>query len=212
MVTATATSGLPVSFSASGNCSVTTAGLLHLISDGNCTITASQTGGLGYLPAPNVSQTLTITGIDLTRLSLAGSPNVVSTVTSSSLTMTSSTSQTAAAWLPVKQPVANGFTTQFTFQLSSGGGLFADGFAFVIQNSPAGIGALGTTGMGGFLGYQGLTNSLAIEFDTFQNDWDPNANHVAIQSNYAGANTASHNNQDATRPRPSSRYRQFQPR
>ena len=199
-VSATATSGLPVTFTASGNCSVTTAGLVHLIATGTCTITASQTGGLNFQPAANVNQSFMITGIDFTTLSLVGSPSIVSTATTTSLTMTSSTSQTAAAWLPAKQPVANGFTTQFTFQLSSAGGVFADGFAFVIQNSAAGNTALGTTGAGGFLGYHGLTNSIAIEFDTYQNDWDPNANHIAVQSNYTGANSASHNGQDFPTP------------
>ena len=50
MVSATATSGLPVTFSASGNCSVTPAGLVHLISGGLCTITASQAGSLNSCP------------------------------------------------------------------------------------------------------------------------------------------------------------------
>ena len=36
-----------------------------------------------------------------------------------------------------------------------------------------------------------MTNSLAVEFDTYYNGsgWDPNANHVAIQSNGAAANS-----------------------
>ena len=170
MVSATATSGLPVTFTASGNCSLTPAGLIHLISDGNCTITASQAGGLDYLPAPNVSQSITIAGIDVTRLSLAGSPSVVSTVTSSSLTMTSSTSQTAAAWLPVKQPVANGFTTQFTFQLSSAAACSRMGSRSSSRTPRRAIGALGTTGLRRISRLSRLTNSLAIEFDTFQND------------------------------------------
>ena len=46
----------------------------------------------------------------------------------------------------------------------------------MIQNSSDGAAALGITGQGGYIGYQGLTNSLAIEFDTCHNGWDPNAN------------------------------------
>ncbi len=34
---------------------------------------------------------------------------------------------------------------------------------------------------------------MAIEFDTFQNGWDPNVSHVAIQSCGAGPNTSHHN-------------------
>jgi hypothetical protein len=108
--------------------------------------------------------------------------------------MNSATSQTSAAWLPVKQSVGNGFTTQFQFQISppAGGGPIADGFAFVIQNGPAASVALGTTGAGGYLGYEGLPNSIAFEFDTYQDSWDPNGNHVAVQSNGALPNTANH--------------------
>jgi hypothetical protein len=192
---ATATSGLPVSFTAAGACSVT-GSTVHLISAGLCTITASQAGGLDYLPAASVNQAFTITDSfvisDFTTLAPVGYPAGIPTATASTLTLSNTTGQTSAAWFPVKQTVGNGFTTQFTFTITSTGGQIADGFAFVIQNSPAGTGALGTTGMGGYLGYQGLTNSLAVEFDTYQNGWDPNANHVAIQSNYAAANTADH--------------------
>jgi hypothetical protein len=192
-VTASATSGLPVSFTAVGSCTVT-AGLVHLVTTGNCTITASQAGGLDYQAAISVSQSFTITSIDFTTLSLVGSPaGVVPTATATTLTMSTAVNQTSAAWLPAKQTVGNGFTTQFTFQISSTGDPVADGFAFVIQNSAAGTGALGATGMGGFLGYEGLTNSIAIEFDTYQNDWDTNNNHVAVQSNGTGPNTANHN-------------------
>ena len=194
-VNATASSGLTVSFTASGNCSVTTGGLVHLIATGNCTITASQAGGGNYLPAISVNQSFMITGgIDFTTLSLVGYPtNPVATATPTTLTMTSGTGQTSAAWLPVVQRVGSGFTTQFTFQITPGAtDTIADGFAFVIQNGPAGTSALGTTGMGGYLGYQGLPTSLAIEFDTYQDGWDPNGNHVAIQSNGTGLNSADH--------------------
>jgi hypothetical protein len=194
-VNATASSGLPVSFTASGNCTVTPVGLVHLVATGSCTITASQAGGGNYLAAISVNQSFMITGgIDFTTLSLVGSPtNSVATATPTTLTMTSGTGQTSAAWLPAKQPVGNGFTTQFKFQISPyASAIIADGFAFVIQNGAAGTGALGTIGMGGFLGYQGLPNSIAIEFDTYQNGWDPNANHVAIQSNGTGPNSADH--------------------
>ncbi len=58
-VSATATSGLPVSFAASGNCSVTGT-LVHLTGAGSCTITASQAGNATWNPAPNVAQTFPI--------------------------------------------------------------------------------------------------------------------------------------------------------
>jgi hypothetical protein len=62
-VAAEASSGLPVSFAAAGNCSV--AGFLVTTTGaGSCTITASQAGGSGYLPAPDVQQTFTIAKAD----------------------------------------------------------------------------------------------------------------------------------------------------
>lgn len=57
----------------------------------------------------------------------------------------------------------------------------ADGIAFVIQNS--GVNALGGIAQG--IGYQGISPSLAIEFDTWNNTnlSDLAQDHVAIQSN-----------------------------
>ncbi|MEZ4615446.1 MAG: multicopper oxidase domain-containing protein [Caldilineaceae bacterium] len=58
-VSATASSGLPVSFVAGGNCTV--AGTtVHLTGAGSCTITASQAGNASYLPAPDVQQSFAI--------------------------------------------------------------------------------------------------------------------------------------------------------
>ncbi len=58
-VTATASSGLPVSFAAADNCTVS-GSTVHLTGAGSCTITASQAGDATYAPAPDVSQTFTI--------------------------------------------------------------------------------------------------------------------------------------------------------
>jgi len=62
-ISATATSGLPVSFTASGNASVQqVAGVwyVHISAAGSATITAQQAGDAGYNPAPDVAQGLTI--------------------------------------------------------------------------------------------------------------------------------------------------------
>jgi hypothetical protein len=95
-----------------------------------------------------------------------------------------------SAWYQTPQPVTNGFSTTFSFQLgNSSSSTSADGIAFVIQNSS--LMALGPTGCGiGFGGSTscgaggGIPKSLAIEFNTFDNGAtvDPNGNDVAIQS------------------------------
>ena len=54
------------------------------------------------------------------------------------------------------------FTTDFTFQLTNPA---ADGFTFTIQN--AGPNAMG--GVGGYLGYEGIGDSVAVKFDLYQN-------------------------------------------
>ncbi len=84
-----------------------------------------------------------------------------------------------------------GFSTFFTFRLSRPGGLVdtdgvqgADGVAFLIQSTGYSYG----TGGGG-IGYEGISNSLAVEFDTWNNGTqngfpgDINGNHVAVNIN-----------------------------
>ena len=83
--------------------------------------------------------------------------------------------QYGACWLTEKQQVDAGFSTFFEFQITERGGIFppdivtedvgGDGFAFVIQN--AGPDVIG--GAGGGIGYAGIPNSLAVEFDTWDN-------------------------------------------
>ena len=58
-VSATASSGLPVSFTASGNCSVTGT-LVHIAGAGGCTITAHQAGDANYNAAADVPQSFTV--------------------------------------------------------------------------------------------------------------------------------------------------------
>jgi uncharacterized protein YhjY with autotransporter beta-barrel domain len=64
-LTATASSGLPVSFTSSttGVCTITSGGTLTFVTAGTCSINANQAGNGTYLPAPQVSQTFTVNGI-----------------------------------------------------------------------------------------------------------------------------------------------------
>ncbi|MFT4058128.1 MAG: fibronectin type III domain-containing protein [Legionella sp.] len=61
-LTATASSGLPVTFTSStiSVCTITPGGTLTFISSGNCTITASQAGDTDYSAAPDVVQSFNV--------------------------------------------------------------------------------------------------------------------------------------------------------
>src|SRR5205823_14655771 len=58
-VSASADSGLTVSFAASGACSVT-GSTVHITGAGSCTVTASQTGASNYNPGTDVPQSFAI--------------------------------------------------------------------------------------------------------------------------------------------------------
>lgn len=86
-----------------------------------------------------------------------------------------------------------GFSTRFTFNIGSNnvnqyGEIGADGIAFVIQTVSNNVG-----GLGGGLGYAGITPSVEVEFDTYSNGGtDPRLpgsgslagnDHIAIMQN-----------------------------
>lgn len=123
--------------------------------------------------------------------------------------------QVASAWYAEPLPVLQGFETRFTFQLTDqskrcfdvkdqnfgvrhyrtctvhGG----DGFAFVIHSHPnktSAVGALNATSkQRSHLGFEGIQNALAIEFDTWFNTEhaDTFYDHVTIYSNGQSENT-----------------------
>lgn len=111
-------------------------------------------------------------GVNLADLNPAGSARMEGRA----LRLTGSARHLAgAAWLTDRQPVGNGFQTEFQFRLTGQGGIGggADGFAFVLQNS--GPSALGGSGSGGgfALGDDtrggAIPQSIAVFFDTFRN-------------------------------------------
>jgi len=131
-------------------------------------------------------------------------------------------SQAASMWFSIPQKVAEGFNVWFQFKItpSSNSGNTADGIAFVIHNaqgvsgtdpsgscSETGYGPTVVGSAGGCMGYGGIDNSLALEFDTYYNSnfGDPQAhtspteptyndNHIALQDCGAGnINSPDHN-------------------
>lgn len=98
----------------------------------------------------------------------------------------------ASVWHRLRQPVANGFDTTFKFRITPSE-TPSEGFAFLIQNeSNSSLGA-----GGGRLGYDGITNGVAIEFDTRRSAaaeigvGDPVGNRVGIHTRGEAANSAS---------------------
>jgi hypothetical protein len=114
----------------------------------------------------------------------------------------------AAAWYPRKLNVREGFDTSFVFRLANPStectlmddeythcrARGADGFAFVVHNAEGGgTHTLGEAGMG--LGYSGILNSLAVEFDTWYNSelLEPYENHIAVHTRgWRHPNSANH--------------------
>ncbi len=92
-----------------------------------------------------------------------------------------------SVWLKNKFSVLEDFQITFAFQTRYGDNGTehhensvpgADGIAFVMQNHNYPI--LGDFGKA--IGYAGIRNSIAVEIDLFQNPYDPDGNHVAVQS------------------------------
>lgn len=164
---------------------------------------------LALMSTPLFAQ-ISFTGFsDLSNLSTNGSTtNNGGSVLS--LTTDGQSHVSGSAWFKTRQPVTGSFSTTFQFRIThigANGSGPADGLAFVIQNTvgdDTGLQARG--GSGSAIGYGApdsqsdinnggiaIPNSLAVEFDTFQNGpYDPDANHVAIQSCVTAANTQDH--------------------
>ena len=80
------------------------------------------------------------------------------------------------------------FSTRFTFNFNNQQGGGADGIVFTVQTNSNNVG-----GAGGGIGYQGIPNSVGIEFDNwFNGGFDPNDNHVGVDlaGNILSATTA----------------------
>lgn len=105
------------------------------------------------------------------------------------LRLTNGLSQGGSAFLTNQINLSNNtsFSTFFTFRISNplgisdGDGQGADGLVFVVQTLSNTAG-----GIGGGIGYQGIVNSVGVEFDTWNNGGglnDPDGNHIGINLN-----------------------------
>ncbi len=129
-------------------------------------------------------------------LTMIGNTATASTSDGTVLRVTPATGgQSGAAYLttPVTLGMSDTFSTQFQFRFTNPGGWDpADGITFVLAASPTGLGGAGVG-----MGYQGVPNSVAVEFDTYNNagyglgnDDGNSSNHIAIDTDGNLTNTA----------------------
>ncbi len=133
--------------------------------------------------------------------------NKVLRLTDGGLAIPHGAAQAATTYFNVQQPLTAGFTSWFAFQIHNPTVCCnpGDGISFIIQNSTAtdpsyGASGVGLTALGagagpnqsGAMGYAGINNNLAVEFDIHQDAWDPNSSHVAVQTCGTGTNTPVH--------------------
>lgn len=122
---------------------------------------------------------------DLSNIQLNGAAANLNPNNDNVLRLTDDLYQSSSAFLTDSISLDNfaSFSAAFEFQISDPQGIYdsdgqgADGLAFVIQSNSNSVG-----GLGGGIGYGGINNSLAIEFDTWGNNWWDigQGNHVGI--------------------------------
>lgn len=122
---------------------------------------------------------------DLSSIQLNGTAANLNPNNDNVLRLTDDLYQSSSAFLTDSISLDNfaSFSAAFEFQISDPQGIYdsdgqgADGLAFVLQSNSNAVG-----GLGGDIGYRGINNSLAIEFDTWGNNWwdRSQGNHVGI--------------------------------
>lgn len=118
---------------------------------------------------------------DTTGLTINGDAAVASKAGKDVLRLTPATSSVNAGSVFSTERITlrdeTSFSTRFRFQIDNNGGGGADGLAFVVQTKANNVGGSG-------IGFAGVPNSLAIEFDTHYNanTGDPDDSHVGINT------------------------------
>jgi hypothetical protein len=119
---------------------------------------------------------------DLSNVQLNGTAQSLSPNADGILRLTNNTGQASSAfWLdPLNLSDNVSFSAMFSFRIYNNINGGADGLTFTLQPNSNTAGSAG-----GGLGYQGIANSMGIEFDTWDNGSDDrfNSNHVGINFN-----------------------------
>ena len=143
---------------------------------------------------------------DLSQFTLNGSTGSIANPTfyngQDVLRLTDNLGQGGSAFLTNSVALEDGggfqasFSTFFSFQISNPQGASdvdgqgADGIVFVVQTNASNVG-----GGGGGIGYNGINNSVGVEFDTWNNGYGDghNGNHVGIDLNGSMTSVARYN-------------------
>lgn len=101
------------------------------------------------------------------------------------LRLTNNLDQSGSAFLSQLVSIDNdaSFSTYIQFRITNPMGISdgvqgADGIVFVVQTQADNVG-----GYGGGIGFEGIQNSVGVEFDTWHNGQDSDGNHVGIDIN-----------------------------
>ncbi|EGF89240.1 rhizobiocin RzcA [Asticcacaulis biprosthecium C19] len=124
---------------------------------------------------------------DLTGLDLYNAATTAETEEGTVLRLNSTDGNNVGAAFSEEKVSAAAFSSHFEFRITEPGNGGADGFTFVLAAGDTGN---GSAGYGEGLGYAGLTNSVAIEFDTWQNA-NESANHIGIDQDGSVTSVAS---------------------
>lgn len=121
-------------------------------------------------------------------LTVNGSAAVASTSDGFVLRLTPATVSVGGSFFSTARVSTVQFLSVFSFRITNpGGSIFdnntesgADGIVFVVQNQANNVGSLGQG-----IGYEGITPSIGVEFDTWGNSGnnDPSQSHVGINRN-----------------------------
>ncbi len=127
-------------------------------------------------------------------LNMLGDATTRGTGNQAALAITSGPSQVSSIWCMDRQNIVDAWSTKFLLSITDVTRGGADGFAFVVQASSVDMHEDTSAGRGGGLGYNGGTNLLAIEFDTWMNlaADDRSDNHISIQNAGSGVTTSHH--------------------
>jgi hypothetical protein len=165
--------------------------------------------GLAFASSPVMADVIPLTSLSLvgtSQITTNASNQTVLRLTPNFDTDPAGPAPAGAAWTSGEYNVAAPFSVNFKFQMSdpclsplptcvNDNGNGGDGIAFLIQNSAQGSSAIGE-GAGG-MGFLGITDSVAVMLDTYQNNspnfyGDPSSNYISVNTRGTDFNVPHH--------------------